>query len=462
MRYVHRRLWVPAALVAVLGALALTAGSVAAQPADPANDPDYQRPAFPTPSDRAREYNVRARKAYDLGRFQKSVDLYTKAYEELADGAFLFNIAQSYRQLDNCKQALFFYKRFLAVKKDIPAATRKEVQGHLIVLEECVKKQDDIRKRPGDEIRTPDIGDEGPKGTGTPTTGTGATGTGATGTGATGTGTPTTGTGSIMTGTGTTGTGTTGTGSIMTGTGTTGTGTGTGATGTGTGATGTGTTGTGATDPDENPDANPDGDRVADTGGGGEPADGDIEVPVAPTAGPRLMIARVGVGGGIPSFGDLEVDVPAQVSFALGVGYPIRLGAKMTLDVGPTLAFTRVPYETDMGKGRAGLIAVVGDLGLTFKAASKIAVRVDVGGGVLLFTGLKQGNPFTMNGHPTSGALSMPHVRASLTAEYALSSKLSLALTPIAFGFSPPKTGLGDPVKSLTQIQFLIGVAFRQ
>ena len=435
MRYVHGCV---AALVAALGALALTAGSVAAQPADQANDPDYQRPAFAAASDRAREYNVRARKAYDLGRFQKSVDLYTKAYEELADGAFLFNIAQSYRQLDNCKQALFFYKRFLAVKKDIPAATRKEVEGHLIVLEECVKKQDDIRKRPGDEIRTPDIGDDGPKGAGTGPTG--PTGTGATGTGATGSGTPTTGTGSIMTGSGATGSGATGSGA------------------TGSGATGSGATGSGATEPDEHPD----GDRVADTGGGGEPTDGDIEVPVEPTAGPRLMIARVGVGGGIPSFGDLEVDVPAQVSFALGVGYPIRLGAKMTLDLGPTLAFTRVPYETDMGKGSAGLIALVGDLGLTFKAASKIAVRVDVGGGVLLFTGLKQGNPFTMNGHPTSGALSMPHVRASLAAEYALSSKLSLALTPIAFGFSPPKTGLGDPVKSLTQIQFLIGVAFRQ
>ena len=93
--------------------------------------------------------------AYNLGQFQKAIELFTKAYEEWPEPAFLFNIAQAYRQAGDCKQALFFYKRFLALKqndtkKPIKPAIKDEVEGRITELEECVKRE--IASKPPDSL----------------------------------------------------------------------------------------------------------------------------------------------------------------------------------------------------------------------------------------------------------------------------------------------------------------------
>ena len=112
------------------------------------NDPELVPPATNDPTERAKAFYMRGRKNYDLGRFRRAIALYERAYEELPDAAFLFNIAQAYRQLDECKDAQFFYKRYLSVAKDVTAAQKKEIEGHIAALTECVKKQEDIRNRP--------------------------------------------------------------------------------------------------------------------------------------------------------------------------------------------------------------------------------------------------------------------------------------------------------------------------
>jgi hypothetical protein len=175
-----------------------------------------------------------------------------------------------------------------------------------------------------------------------------------------------------------------------------------------------------------------------------------------------VLLARLGLGAAQPGFGDLEVEVPAQFAFAIGAGYPISLGPKLLIDLGPTISTTRFPWGMGDVKGNSSLIEVVGNVGLTYAVASKIGVRVDVGAGVLLFTGLQQNNPFTEGGRAANGALTMPHVRAALSGEYLVSDKIAVQVVPIAFGYSPPKNGLQEPVKSLTQLQFMVGLAFRQ
>ncbi len=129
--------------------------------------------------------------AYNLGRFDEAIEWFTKAYEAWPLAEFLYNIAQSYRQLGNCKQALFFYKRFKSLKdkdKDnpLPKKAVDEVMGFIKDLEECAKKAEDIGgKDPNDTMGSGKSG----KGTGNTTTGTGNT---TTGTGNTTTGTDTT------------------------------------------------------------------------------------------------------------------------------------------------------------------------------------------------------------------------------------------------------------------------------
>lgn len=87
----------------VAAALPITAGPVQAQPSK------EKRQAA------ALALYKKGRIQYDLGNFEQAIDLFKRAYEASPHQSFLFNIAQSYRLMDDCKNALFFYKRYLSV-----------------------------------------------------------------------------------------------------------------------------------------------------------------------------------------------------------------------------------------------------------------------------------------------------------------------------------------------------------
>jgi tetratricopeptide (TPR) repeat protein len=70
---------------------------------------------------------------YNLGRFEEAIGEYRKAYELKNDPVFLFNIAQSYRQLGHADRALFFYRRYLSTAPESPH--RNEVQTRIDELE---------------------------------------------------------------------------------------------------------------------------------------------------------------------------------------------------------------------------------------------------------------------------------------------------------------------------------------
>jgi tetratricopeptide (TPR) repeat protein len=131
--------------------------------------------ASPAHADRtkAKEFYDQAEKQYNLGKFDSAVDLYTKAYEEWPEPGFLFNIAQAYRQAGNCKQALFFYKRFLSLKaadqaKPIAPTLRQEVEARIAELEECTKRE--LANKPPDGQMSPDGGQQSPATTPPPPT----------------------------------------------------------------------------------------------------------------------------------------------------------------------------------------------------------------------------------------------------------------------------------------------------
>ena len=103
----------------------------------------------------AKQQYEQGARAYNLGQFPKAIEQFTAAYEQWPEPAFLFNIAQAYRQAGDCKQALFFYKRFLALKendtkKPVTAEVKREVEGRIVELDECVKR--DIASKPPDAL----------------------------------------------------------------------------------------------------------------------------------------------------------------------------------------------------------------------------------------------------------------------------------------------------------------------
>jgi hypothetical protein len=330
--------------------------------------------------------------AYNLGEFDKAVELFKEAYAEWPDPAFLFNIGQTYRQAGNCKEAMFFYKRYLALKqndtkKPLKPEVKAEVEKRIVELDECIKR--DLASKPPDQL------DSG-----------------------------TTGTSSTTTTSGTPGNDTT-------------------------------TTPTNASTTTAQLDNN-----QTDEG---EEDEGEEEEPTEPAAmQPSLISVRINAGAGKLTAGDL--DTPIQFAAAIAGGYPLSINEQLQIELGAALSFTPVPYTTTSGEhGSGALIGVIANVAPSYTIIPKLAARLDVGAGVLVFSGLGQdGNPFTAMGVAATGPLSTLHVRAAVSADYAVTPNLVLTATPLAFGYSPAPSGFDDSISSLTTLSFLAGVSYRR
>jgi hypothetical protein len=114
---------------------------------------------------------------YNLGNFDAAAEAFKQGFavepNESKKAAYLYNVAQAYRQGNKCKDASFFYKRYLVLKdrdtdKPLKPEKRAEIEARITELDECAATQESIaNKPPGDTIRP-----DGTKtGTGTQTAG---------------------------------------------------------------------------------------------------------------------------------------------------------------------------------------------------------------------------------------------------------------------------------------------------
>jgi len=335
---------------------------------------------------------------FNLGNPDKAVDAFKQGFslevDESKKPAYLYNIAQVYRQANDCKNALFFYKRFLSIKnadtvKPLAASTRKNVEGWIAEADACVQRAATFGKKPptnnlppggedGDKTSPSSDGDSGHKDT---------------------------------------------------------------------------------THKDPHKGVATGGNH----GGDGEEDDGGSVTKPAQLAGPHVLSARLTGGGTKVSTGSIEV--PVQATFALVAGYPIAVNHQLTIDVGGAFTFTPVPYTIDPPgpaltvSKTAQLIGIMANVGATYEVIPKLGLRGDLGLGALFFANVSE-SPFTGNA-PTSGALTMFHVRAAASADYAVTPNIIVTATPIAFTYSPPKDGLIMDITAITSIDFMIGIGYR-
>lgn len=96
---------------------------------------------------KAKELYHQGKTQFDLGNFEDAVKLFKEAYATSPYPAFLFNIAQAYRQMGDCRQALFFYKRYLTVSGG-NAPNKELVDGHIRELSETCKASEDMKNKP--------------------------------------------------------------------------------------------------------------------------------------------------------------------------------------------------------------------------------------------------------------------------------------------------------------------------
>lgn len=336
---------------------------------------------------------------YNLGNFDKAADAFKQGFTietvESKKAAYLYNVAQAYRQGGKCKDAAFFYKRYLSLKdedtaKPLKPEKRAEIEQRITEQEDCAKALEANAQKPPVNTLPPDGQGSGHATVTTPPTG--------------------------------------GQGSATTGT--------------------AGTTGT----------------TVAQVDKGGEDGSDTGEEPETPSvfAPPKLFSARFDGGAAKISAGNLTV--PVQATFSLIAGYPVYVQDKLEIDAGIAGTFTPLPYVNTMtnAKKTAQFISVLADAGATYMVMPRIGVRGDLGVGALIFGGISDaGNPFTDMGAPTSGALTMLAVRAAVSADYLITSNVFATITPVAFTYSPAKTGLRPEISSLTRLDFMVGVGYR-
>ena len=350
---------------------------------------------------------------YNLGNFDQEAEDFKQAFANETDNekrpAYLYNVAQAYREGGKCRDASFFYKRFLALKdrdtaKPLKPATRAEVEQLIAAMDDCAKKAEAGAGQPPDDTMQP------------PNSGNG-------------------------------------------------TGTGTGTTGTGTGTT-AGTTGTATAHPTTTtkPTGGTTGKQVAtnDQDENGSDDDEGNGISATATGAPKLVSARL-VGGGA-KLGMGNLDVPVEATFGVIAGYPIPINDKMRVDAGILASLTPVGYTNVFSgeKGTASFTMLLANAGLTYNVAPKIDLRGDLGAGVLVIGGLdKMGSPFTEGGANATGALTMAAVRIGVSADYEITPNIVATIAPISFAYSPAKSGLRSDIKSITALDFMIGVGYR-
>jgi hypothetical protein len=105
----------------------------------------------------ADEWYKQGENEYNLGNFEKAADAFKQGFALEANNSkkpvYLYNVAQAYRQANRCKDAEFFYKRFLSLKegdtvKPLKASTKAEIEQWITQLEDCVKQQEAVAKKP--------------------------------------------------------------------------------------------------------------------------------------------------------------------------------------------------------------------------------------------------------------------------------------------------------------------------
>jgi tetratricopeptide (TPR) repeat protein len=352
----------------------------------------------------AEEWFKQGENEYDLGNFEKAADAFKQAFTiETNEGkrpAYLYNVAQAYRQGGRCKDAAFFYKRFLALKendkaKPLSEKTRQQTEQLIGQMEECARDQEAKAGKPPITTMHPDDG---------------GTGNGAGSSGATGTATQ-------------------GSNGIS-------------------GGSAANTSGAGT------------GKRVATSEGDANDVGNHI-TKKKPIAMPPLT-GRFELGLGKVRAGALSV--PLNPAFELVGGYPVRINPKLRVEPGLAIVGQTVFYKNafSMESSTASLLSLLANASGVYAVAPKLSARGDLGAGMLVLGGISQpGSPFTQGNAGTTGALTMFAVRVAASADYEFTPKLIGTVTPLSLTYSPAKSGLREDIKAITQFGFMVGIGYR-
>lgn len=338
----------------------------------------------------AEEWYKEGESQYTLQNYEKAVEAFKAGFlaepDQSKKAAYLYNLGQTYRQAGDCKNALFYYKRFLATRdqvgKPVTGKLRRQVDERLTELETCVA----LAKKPPTANLAPG-GDTDDKSANEPERPTGK-----------------------------------------------------------------------RTASDGPPGSVASNDQPEDHG------EAEEETEYHPYGRlPRTISARAILGGSKVYAG--KIKVPVRFTVAALIGYPIPVNDRVVVEVGGAFTFTPVPYDTQAAPNMpsrsetAFMSSAMANVGLTYNAIPDLGLRVDLGLGGLFFSKVSK-SAFTDYAVAT-GTLTMFHVRAGVSADYAFTPNVVGTLAPFAFTYSPAKSGLAESIKNIRSFDFMVGIGYR-
>ncbi|MFL5305756.1 MAG: tetratricopeptide repeat protein [Polyangia bacterium] len=325
-------------------------------------------------ADTAQAHFDRGAKLYNLGHFQDAIGDFEKAYDLDPSPIFLFNIAQSHRQLGNKERALFFYRRYL--EQAPKAANRDDVERRMKELQAALQQEAEAKQKPPTDV-PPHV---------------------------------------------------------------------------------------------DTPDREPPSEQPAPS----EPTPGTVVTP-PPAAADERRAWEVAVGMG-PAFATLSgspVTVPSLFAANIEGGYAIALPAG-ELALGVDVGYARLPYkrldttahpELKGTSGTSAFWAVLAYVRYLYGVTPALKLGAGVEGGYVFWSGLDEGNPFTVSHVPTSGAIAMPSIAGQLRGELLLVGGLFVAVTPELLWSkitSSSGNAIAGVISSVTRfdLTFSVGYAF--
>jgi tetratricopeptide (TPR) repeat protein len=177
------------------------------------------------------------------------------------------------------------------------------------------------------------------------------------------------------------------------------------------------------------------------------------------TVGAYAAPAWIGFSGG-----DLESST-VLFSARLAGSYALPLGAPDgELRIGVAAPFTVLPYTNDVtgarqGSSLWGLLAEARYL-RRLQAAPRLRIGGGVGAGVLWWSGLEAGNPFTVGGRTVTGPIAMPTFQVGGRLEYELPRGLFVALAPEVVFSKTTSDGLTGSISWLFRFDLGVGVGY--
>lgn len=372
--------------------------------------------APPARADRRTSIRIykRGKRLYQRHHYAAAIKAFKKAYDEHAAPAYLYNIAQAYRELGRCSDARFFYKQFAAQTHSAKyrAVARRKIHS---LKSKC--GQGATAKAGGGATAAGVGAKSAAGGEGTPA-GAAAKGGGgeppaaekSTDRDAVGAATPKAAAPAAAT-----------------------------------------AGGAGAAS-----DAGPPHDAARRTP---PPASGGAArrgVRLAPPPG-RSGIVAVAEGGA--AFHDIgAVVVPVTPMLRAGVGYGMALG-RVRIAALAAAELSPMSYQKMVGDGSALFANLLAELDASVPVGHRLRIGGGVGAGLLVISGLEDGNPFTAGG--AAATVTSLAARVGLTAQYRLTSRLAIAITP-ALSYAPGGGSLAADIGSITRFEVLAGVRYRQ